>query len=45
MGPDERWSMDFVHDNFDNRRKFRMLSIVVRDIVAAVKRNSVSKAQ
>jgi putative transposase len=27
-GPNERWSMDFVHDSFDSERKFRMLNIV-----------------
>jgi putative transposase len=27
-GPNERWSMDFVHDSFDSGRKFRMLNIV-----------------
>ena len=26
--PNERWSMDFVHDSFDHGRKFRMLNIV-----------------
>jgi putative transposase len=26
--PNERWSMDFVHDSFDRGRKFRMLNII-----------------
>jgi putative transposase len=27
-GPNERWSMDFVHDRFDRGKKFWMLNIV-----------------
>jgi putative transposase len=27
-GPNQRWSMDFVHDSFDSARKFRMLNII-----------------
>ncbi len=26
-GPNERWSMDFVHDSFDSGMRFRMLDI------------------
>jgi len=35
IGPNQRWSMDFVHDSFDSARKFRMLTSLMILIVNA----------
>lgn len=46
--PNARWSLDFVHDQLDNGRRFRVLNIVddvTRECLAAVPDTSISGAR
>jgi transposase InsO family protein len=43
--PNERWSLDFVHDPFTNGRRFRIINIVddaTRECLAAIADTSIS---
>ena len=45
QGPNQRWSLDFVHDQLDNGRRFRVLNIVddvTRECLAAIPDTSIS---
>jgi transposase InsO family protein len=48
MGPDERWSLDFVSDQLTDGRRFRILTVVgncTRECLALVDETSLSGAR
>src|SRR6516225_10594027 len=42
QGPNQRWSMDFLHDQLSDGRRFRILAIVTRECLALVANTSLS---